>query len=68
MRAMLTHVENQIRSEQGLSLRTHYGVNKIGDLVLGGSGPKIIDAIGTSLFYGIDGNRIGSGTASHPYD
>ena len=43
-----THVENQIRGENGLSLRTHYAINPDGS---GYESSRIIDTKGRSLFY-----------------
>lgn len=43
-----THVENQIRGENGLSLRTHYVINPDGS---GYEPSRIIDSKGGSLFY-----------------
>jgi RHS repeat-associated protein len=43
-----THIENQIRSEHGIPLRTHYGMYSDGRPV---QNTRIIDANGASLFY-----------------
>ena len=43
-----THVENQIRSEHGVSLRTHYAFNSNGTP---NASTRIINSKGTSLFY-----------------
>ena len=43
-----THVENQIRGENRLSLRTHYAINPDGS---GYNPSRIIDSKGGSLFY-----------------
>ncbi|MDD2196903.1 MAG: M91 family zinc metallopeptidase [Bacteroidales bacterium] len=43
-----THVENQIRGENRLSLRTHYAINPDGS---GYNHSRIIDSKGGSLFY-----------------
>lgn len=42
-----THMENKIRAENGLQLRTHYLVNTDGK----GAGPRIIDSKGRSICY-----------------
>ncbi|MFA8301438.1 MAG: RHS repeat-associated core domain-containing protein [Hyphomicrobiales bacterium] len=43
-----THVENQIRGENGLPLRTHYAINSDGNSY---EPSRIIDSKGSSLFY-----------------
>ncbi len=57
-----THIENLIRSESGLPLRTHYGIgisidnNKTS--YFGDEKSRIIDSKGNSRYYGADGKRI----------
>lgn len=51
MEIYATHMENLIRKENHLPLRTHYATDGYGY----GSGPRIIDLSGRSIFYNIDG-------------
>ncbi|WP_299273766.1 DUF6443 domain-containing protein [uncultured Psychroserpens sp.] len=57
-----THIENMIRAESGIPLRTHYGVGADiinGELTLyGDEKSRIIDLKGNSRYYGSDGNRV----------
>ena len=47
-----THRENQLRSENGLPLRTHYGMEQYGN----GVGPRIIvPSTGASRYYNSQG-------------
>jgi RHS repeat-associated protein len=48
-----THVENKIRAESGLPLRTHYGGNSKGPFDVS----RLIDNQGNSIYYNRDGNR-----------
>ncbi|MDR6969107.1 RHS repeat-associated protein [Flavobacterium arsenatis] len=48
-----THVENKIRAESGLPLRTHYGGNSKGAF----AESRLIDNQGNSIYYNIDGGR-----------
>ena len=51
MEIYATHMENLIRKENHLPLRTHYATDGYGY----GSGPRIIDLSGRSIFYNING-------------
>ena len=42
-----THIENQIRAEHGISLRSHYGINTMG----AGVGPLLINGTPESRYY-----------------
>lgn len=47
-----THVENQIRAEHGITLRTHYGANEENGVITGpNSNTRIIDSSGRSIYY-----------------
>ena len=45
------HLENRLRSENGLSLRTHYGIDTYGN----GVGPRVIDRSEASRYYNSQG-------------
>jgi RHS repeat-associated protein len=48
-----THIENKIRAESGLPLRTHYGGNSKGPFEIS----RLIDNEGNSIYYGMNGGR-----------
>lgn len=54
-----SHIENMIRAESGLSLRTHYGsiTNSAGDRILPNPASALIDKKGNSIFYTWDGKQ-----------
>ncbi|WP_326983922.1 DUF6443 domain-containing protein [Chryseobacterium sp. MYb264] len=54
-----SHVENIVRSETGLPLRTHYRSNKDGTgYAYPGNGSRLIDNAGSSIYYNSDGTQI----------
>ncbi|MEG0928748.1 hypothetical protein [Chryseobacterium sp.] len=54
-----THVENIVRAEFGLPLRTHYGsiIDGAGNEFPTGAG-RLIDSIGSSIYFNASGNQI----------
>lgn len=60
-----THIENMIRSESGIPLRTHYGIShgysdKKGHTMWGDEQSRVLDSNGNSLFYDSKGKKIPS--------
>ncbi|SNZ01916.1 RHS repeat-associated core domain-containing protein [Flagellimonas pacifica] len=57
-----THIENQIRQESGLPLRTHYGMNLsikgYKAIWSGDEKSRIIDKYGNSRYFGSNGKRV----------
>lgn len=54
-----THVENIVRAESGLPLRTHYRTTKDGTgKVFPANGSRLIDTTGSSIYYNASGGQI----------
>ncbi|MGG7549803.1 DUF6443 domain-containing protein [Chryseobacterium arthrosphaerae] len=54
-----THVENIVRAESGLPLRTHYGsiIDGVGKEFPAGAG-RLMDSVGRSIYFNSEGNQI----------
>ncbi|MCY0979408.1 hypothetical protein PGH12_04720 [Chryseobacterium wangxinyae] len=52
-----SHVENIIRAETGLPLRTNYGSNCIGSRCIPNNNGRLIDNAGSSIYYNSDGSQ-----------
>ncbi|WP_317127623.1 MULTISPECIES: RHS repeat-associated core domain-containing protein, partial [unclassified Chryseobacterium] len=53
-----THVENIVRAESGLPLRTNYGSICIGSSCIPNSNGRLIDNAGSSIYYNSNGGQI----------
>lgn len=54
-----THVENIVRAESGLPLRTHYGIIKdSSENRKPNGGGRLIDSIGNSIYYNSNGRSV----------
>ncbi|WP_080778077.1 RHS repeat-associated core domain-containing protein [Chryseobacterium phocaeense] len=53
-----THVENIVRAETFLSLRTHYGKTCLGKTCIPNTDGRLIDNVGNSIYYNSNGSQI----------